>query len=57
MNKKLVYGSVILFSTIGSYIPALWHAGIFSISGILGGLIGALVGVWVAIKINNYVDI
>jgi hypothetical protein len=54
--KKLIYGSVLIFSTIGSYIPVLWHAGFFSISSILGGVIGTFFGIWVAIKVNNYVD-
>jgi hypothetical protein len=54
--KWLIYASVFIFSTIGGYIPALWHAGFFSISGIIGGLVGTAVGIWVALKVNNYVD-
>jgi hypothetical protein len=54
--KALLYASVFIFSTIGGYIPSLWHAGIFSISGILGGIIGTAVGIWVAIKINQNYD-
>jgi hypothetical protein len=56
MSKGLLYGSVLIFSTIGSYIPVLWHAGFFSLSSILGGIIGTIVGIWAAIKANNYVD-
>ena len=52
--KALLYGSVFIFSTIGSYIPVLWHAGLFSWSSILGGIIGTIVGVWVAIKFRYY---
>jgi len=33
--KMLIYGSVFIFSTIGAYIPSLWHAGIFSVWGIV----------------------
>ena len=55
--KWLIYGSVFIFSTIGGYLPSLWHAGFFSIWGIIGGIAGTAVGIWVAIKINNYVDI
>jgi hypothetical protein len=54
--KKLIYGSVLVFSTIGSYVPVLWHAGFFSVASILGGIIGTIIGIWVAVKINNYVD-
>jgi hypothetical protein len=55
--KTLIYGSVLIFSTIGGYIPSLWHAGFFSISGIAGGIIGTAMGIWVAIKANNYLDL
>jgi hypothetical protein len=56
MSKALLYGSVLIFSIIGGYIPALWHAGFFSVWGIIGGLVGTVFGIWLAIKINNYVD-
>ncbi len=52
--KGLIYGSVLVFSTIGSYIPTLWHAGFLSFSSILGGIIGTAFGIWIAIKLNNY---
>jgi hypothetical protein len=56
MSKGLIYGSVLIFSAIGGYIPALWHAGLFSAWGILGGIVGTIFGIWIALKINNYVD-
>lgn len=56
MNKGLLYGSVLVFSTAGSYVPVLWHAGFFSMSSIIGGIVGTIIGIWAAIKINNYVD-
>jgi len=52
--KSLIYGSVLIFSTIGGYIPSLWHAGFLSISGIIFGIIGTIFGIWIAIKLNNY---
>ena len=54
--KTLIYASVFIFSTIGGYIPSLWHAGFFSVIGILGGIIGTAIGIWVAIKINQNYD-
>lgn len=54
--KWLIYGSVFIFSTIGGYLPSLWHAGFFSIWGIIGGIVGTAFGIWVAIKVNSYVD-
>ena len=56
MNKWLLYGCATLGSIIGSYVPALWHAGFLSMWGMVGGLVGAIVGIWVAFRINNYVD-
>jgi ABC-type lipoprotein release transport system permease subunit len=52
--KALIYASVFVFSTIGGAIPSLWHAGFFSMSGIMGGIIGTIFGIWVAVKLNNY---
>jgi hypothetical protein len=54
--KALIYASVLIFSTIGGYIPSLWHAGFLSFWGIVGGIIGTAVGIWIAIKINDYVS-
>lgn len=55
--KFLIYTSVFIFSTIGAYIPALWHANLLSVSSILGGIIGTGFGIWAAVKANNYFDL
>ncbi|MBX4190646.1 hypothetical protein KW794_01010 [Candidatus Saccharibacteria bacterium] len=55
--KFLIYTSVFIFSTIGAYIPAIWHASLFSVSSIIGGIIGTVFGIWAAIKLNNYLDL
>ena len=52
--KALIYASVFVFSTIGSYIPVLWHAGFFSLASIIGGVIGTIFGLWFAIKFKDY---
>ncbi|MBX4201373.1 hypothetical protein KW803_00555 [Candidatus Saccharibacteria bacterium] len=57
MNKMLLYGCIFLGGIIGSYIPALWHAGVFSAAGLIGGVIGSIVGWWAARYINNMFDI
>lgn len=56
MSKALLYGSVLIFSTIGSYVPVLWHAGFLSMSSLIGGVIGTIIGIWAALKVNDYVD-
>jgi hypothetical protein len=57
MSKGLIYGSVLVFSTIGAYVPALWHAGFMSMSSIVGGIIGTIAGIWIAYKLNDYVGL
>src|SRR5438270_13228319 len=57
LMKTLIYASVFIFSTIGGYIPSLWHAGFFSVSGILGGIVGTAIGIWVAIKMKQNYDV
>jgi hypothetical protein len=54
--KMIIYGSVLIFSTIGGYIPSLWGAGFFSVWGILGGIVGTAAGIWIALKINQNYD-
>jgi hypothetical protein len=56
MNKIVLYGSITIFSGLGSWIPSLWHASYFSIWGIIGGIVGLGVGIWVYTLINNYID-
>ena len=56
MNKVVLYGSVSVFSLLGSWIPSLWHAGYLSIWGILGGIVGFFVGLWVYSLLNDYID-
>jgi len=53
--KFLIYTSVFIFSTIGGVIPGIFHQGIFSLAGIIGGIIGTIFGIWAAIKLNNYI--
>jgi len=53
--KSLVYLSVLVFSTIGSLIPEIFHQGMFSMAGIIGGVVGTIFGIWVAIKLNDYI--
>lgn len=53
--KGLIYLSVLIFSTIGSFIPVLFHQGLFSLASILGGTVGAFFGIWAAVKLNNYI--
>ncbi len=55
MSKGFMWLLITIGSTVGSYIPVLWHAGFFSVASILGGLIGAFAGVWAAYKLGDYI--
>lgn len=57
MGKGLVYGNVLIFGTLGAYIPAIWNKSIFSIISVIGCVIGAVFGIWLAAKINSYLDL
>lgn len=39
--------------SIGSYIPALWGADMFSMSSILLGGLGTIAGIWVGFKMTH----
>jgi uncharacterized membrane protein YeaQ/YmgE (transglycosylase-associated protein family) len=41
-------------SAIGGWIPALWDAGMLSMSGILGSMIGGFVGIFIGLKLANW---
>jgi hypothetical protein len=56
--QKLVFWSIItLTSAVGSYIPSLWHAGPFSVAGIIGGLAGFAAGFWVNNLLDSYINL
>ena len=51
MQARIWLG-VLIGSTIGGFIPALWGADLLSYSGRLFSGIGAFVGLWVAYKLS-----
>ena len=40
-------------STLGGLLPALWHASMFSISGLVVSTIGGLIGIWAGWKVQR----
>jgi len=54
MNKLTMWISISVFSTVGAWIPTLWHAGLFSGWSILGTLFGGLFGIFAAVKLSQY---
>jgi len=53
MSKKAIWIGVFVGSTIGGFIPSLWHAGMFSFWGILFSTIGGLAGIWAAWRLMH----
>lgn len=54
--QKIVFWSIVsIASGIGSWIPSLWHAGVFSIAGIIGGVLGFVAGIWLAKLLDGYI--
>ena len=54
MPRKLaIFLGMMIGSIIGSYIPALWGADLFSVSSILLSGLGALAGVWLGYKFSD----
>ena len=54
MNKSLVMLFVIIFSTVGAYVPLLFgDTNILSGWSILGGTLGGFFGIWFAVWLNK----
>jgi hypothetical protein len=49
MQARIWLG-ILIGSTIGGFIPALWGAGLFSYSSVLLSGIGGLAGLWLGYK-------
>lgn len=52
-QKSLIYLGLLVGSTIGGFIPALWHASLFSGWGIIMGALGGAVGIWAGYRLSQ----
>lgn len=52
-SKALVWIGMTVGSLIGSFIPDLWGADMFSLSSLIFGSIGAIVGIYIGFKLSN----
>jgi|AntRauTorckE6833_2_1112554.scaffolds.fasta_scaffold11563_5 uncharacterized membrane protein YeaQ/YmgE (transglycosylase-associated protein family) len=52
-SSKAPWIGILIGSTIGSLIPAIWGAGILSVSGVIFGVVGAFVGLYISFKIRH----
>jgi hypothetical protein len=53
MSKKAIYFGMMIGSTIGGFVPALWHASLFSMSSIVLSTVGGIAGIWVAYRLSR----
>lgn len=51
-SKKVIYLSMVIGSLVGGYIPLLWDASLFSVSGVLFTALGGFLGIWLGNKIS-----
>ncbi|MEK7641765.1 MAG: hypothetical protein AAB365_02105 [Patescibacteria group bacterium] len=55
MNPRhLIWIGVVVGSAIGGWVPALWGAGAFSLSGIVGSMIGGVLGIYIGFKLASW---
>jgi len=52
-SKAIFYLAAFIGSIIGAYIPALWGAGVLSISSIIFSAIGGIAGIVIVWKFFN----
>ena len=52
-TKSLIWIGLFIGSTIGSVLPSLWGAGMFSFSSILLSAVGGIFGIWAGFKVGN----
>jgi hypothetical protein len=48
-----IWLGILIGSTIGGFVPELWHASAFSYASVLFSGIGALAGLWIGVKLGN----
>jgi hypothetical protein len=53
VSKRAVWFGVLIGSTLGGFVPSLWHAGMFSMWGIALSTVGGLAGIWVAWRLTH----
>lgn len=52
MKNSSVWIGMTIGSLIGGYVPSLWGAGIFSLSGVFLTAIGGCLGIWAGYRME-----
>jgi len=53
MDRKMIWLGLFVGSGIGTYIPTLWGAGVFSLPSVILSAIGGVIGIWIGFKISQ----
>lgn len=53
MESKFIWIGMFIGSSLGSYLPALWGASLFSFSSIILGAVGGIAGIWAGFKLSQ----
>lgn len=52
--KSFIWVGMTVGGFIGGYVPSLWGADAFSMSGLLGTTIGGLLGIWLGFRLSEW---
>ena len=53
----LIWIGLFIGSTLGSYLPTFWGAGVFSFSSLFGSALGAIIGIWLGYKVGQLLGV
>ena len=53
MSKKAIYFGMFVGSTLGGFVPMLWHGSLISFSAIITSTLGGVAGIWAAWKLER----
>ena len=52
-RNSTIYLCMSVGSLVGGFVPSLWDASIFSVSGVLLAGVGGFLGIWIGYKISH----
>lgn len=52
-SKSMVWIGMAIGSGVGSYVPMLWGADMFSFSSVILGAVGAILGIYLGFKLSQ----
>lgn len=52
-SKTAIWAGMLVGSTLGGFLPALWDGDMFSVSGIFLTAIGGIAGIYIGFKLSR----